>query len=64
MSKGFFNVPTAVNEPVKTYAPGTPEREEVLKTFKELYQNTVDIPLYIGSEEIRTGNTKKIIPSI
>jgi len=62
MSKGFFNVPTAVNEPVKTYAPGTPEREEVLKTFKELYQNTVDIPLYIGSEEIRTGNTKKLFP--
>jgi len=62
MSKGFFNVPTAVNEPVKTYAPGTPEREEVLKTFKELYHNTVDVPLYIGSEEIRTGHTKKLFP--
>ena len=37
MSKGFFNVPVAINEPVKTYAPGTPEREEVLKAFKELY---------------------------
>lgn len=62
MSKGFFNVPTAVNEPVKTYAPGTPEREEVLKTFKELYHNTVDVPLYIGSEEIRTGHTKNLFP--
>lgn len=62
MSKGFFNVPVAVNEPVKTYAPGTPEREEVLKAFKELYNSPVDIPLYIGKEEIRTGNTKNLFP--
>ena len=62
MSKGFFNVPLAVNEPVKTYAPGTPEREEVLKAFKELYNSPVDIPLYIGKEEIRTGNTKNLFP--
>lgn len=64
MSTGFFNVPVAVNEPVKTYAPGSAEREEVLKTFKEMYQTTVDIPLYIGGEEVRTGNTKKIISSV
>lgn len=62
MSTGFFNVPVAVNEPVKTYAPGSAEREEVLKTFKEMYQTTVDIPLYIGGEEVRTGNTKNLFP--
>ncbi|WP_372473925.1 L-glutamate gamma-semialdehyde dehydrogenase [Capnocytophaga sp. ARDL2] len=62
MATGFFNVPVAVNEPVKSYAPGTPEREEVLKAFKELYTTTVDIPLYIGGEEIRTGNTKNLFP--
>jgi len=62
MSTGFFNVPAAVNEPVKTYAPGSTEREEVLKAFKELYQSTVDIPLYIGGEEVRTGNTKNLFP--
>ena len=62
MSKGFFNVPVAINEPVKTYAPGTPEREEVLKAFKELYHSPVDIPLYIGKEEIRTGNIKNLFP--
>ena len=62
MSKGFFNVPTAVNEPVKAYAPGSVEREEVLKTFKTLYSQTVDIPLYIGKEEIRTGKTKNLFP--
>ncbi|SEH71412.1 delta-1-pyrroline-5-carboxylate dehydrogenase [Paenimyroides aquimaris] len=62
MSTGFFNVPVAVNEPVKTYAPGTAEREEVQKTFKEMYQSTVDIPLYIGGKEIRTGATKNLFP--
>src|SRR5690606_31030634 len=62
MSTGFFNVPVAVNEPVKTYAPGTAEREEVQKTFKEMYQSTVDIPLYIGGKEIRTGSTKNLFP--
>jgi 1-pyrroline-5-carboxylate dehydrogenase len=62
MSKGFFNVPAAVNEPVKSYAPGSVEREEVLKAFKTLYSQTVDIPLYIGKEEIRTGNTKNLFP--
>ena len=62
MSKGFFNVPVAVNEPVKSYAPGSSEREEVLKAFKSFYSQTVDIPLYIGKEEIRTGNTKNLFP--
>lgn len=58
MPKGFFNVPKAINEPVKSYAPGTPEREQVLKTYKELWNNTIDVPLYIGKEQIKTGVTK------
>ena len=62
MPKGIFNVPKAYNEPVKSYAKGSLEREQVLKAFKELYESTVDIPLYIGGEEIRTGNTKKLFP--
>ncbi|WBL26522.1 L-glutamate gamma-semialdehyde dehydrogenase [Zunongwangia sp. HGR-M22] len=62
MGKGFFHVPKAQNEPVKSYAPGTPEREEVLLTYKELYNTKVDVPLYIGSEEIRTGKTLNINP--
>lgn len=62
MPKGIYNVPKAVNEPVKSYAPGTKEREQVLATFKEMYNTTVDIPLYIGKEEIRTGKTKDINP--
>lgn len=62
MPKGIYNVPKAINEPVKSYAPGTKEREQVLATFKEMYNTTVDVPLYIGSEEIRTGKTKTINP--
>ncbi|MDM1395682.1 L-glutamate gamma-semialdehyde dehydrogenase [Myroides odoratimimus] len=62
MSKGFYQVPTAFNEPVKSYAPGTKERELTLNSFKEQYNTTVDIPLYIGGEEIRTGNTKDLFP--
>ncbi|SKB79540.1 delta-1-pyrroline-5-carboxylate dehydrogenase [Salegentibacter holothuriorum] len=62
MGKGFFHVPKAVNEPVKSYAPGTPEREEVLLTYKDLWNANTEVPLYIGSEEIKTGETKTINP--
>ncbi|MEX0316207.1 MAG: L-glutamate gamma-semialdehyde dehydrogenase [Allomuricauda sp.] len=62
MGKGFFQVPTAYNEPIKSYAPGTPEREEVLKQYDEYYNGNVEVPLYIGSEEIKTGNTRPMSP--
>lgn len=62
MGKGFFQVPTAVNEPIKGYAPGSTEREEVLKQYKAYFTGTVEVPLYIGSEEIKTGNTKPMSP--
>ena len=62
MGKGFFQVPVAYNEPIKSYAPGTPEREAVLKQYKAFFNGDEDIPLYIGSKEIRTGNTKPLSP--
>lgn len=62
MPKGIYTVPKAINEPVKSYAPGSKEREQVLATFKQMYATTVDVPLYIGSEEIRTGKTRNINP--
>jgi 1-pyrroline-5-carboxylate dehydrogenase len=58
MLKGFFNVPKAVNEPVKSYAPNSPEKAAVLAAYKEMWNTQIDVPLYIGSEEIRTGNTR------
>lgn len=62
MGKGFFQVPKAVNEPVRTYAPGSPERESVLKQYKEYYGGSADVPLTIGGAEIRTGNTRTMSP--
>jgi 1-pyrroline-5-carboxylate dehydrogenase len=62
MGRGFFNVPTAVNEPVKGYAPGSPEREELLATYKAMFNSNIDVPMHINGEEVRTGNTKNITP--
>lgn len=62
MGKGFFQVPTAYNEPIKSFAPGTPEREEVLQQYDAYYKGNVEVPLYIGSEEIKTGNTRPMSP--
>lgn len=58
MPKGFFNVPKAVNEPVKSYAPNSPEKAAVLAAYKKMWNETIDVPMYIGSEEIKTGNTR------
>ena len=62
MARGFFYVPIAVNEPVKGYAPGSPEREELLATYKKMYASNIDIPMHINGKEVRTGNTKNVTP--
>lgn len=60
MLKGFFHVPKAINEPVKSYAPNSPEKAAVLMAYKEMWNSKIDVPLYIGSEEIRTKNTRNM----
>ncbi len=62
MGKGFFQVPVAVNEPIKSYAPGSPERESVLAAYKQLWNANTEVPLYINGKEVRTGNTSDIRP--
>ena len=62
MGKGFFHVPTAINETVKSYAPSSPEREAIAKQYAEYFKGSVDVPMYIGNEEIRTGNTRNMTP--
>ncbi len=62
MGKGFFHIPKAINEPIKSYANGTPEREIVLKQYKEYFTGNEDIPMYIGASEVRTKITKTIAP--
>jgi 1-pyrroline-5-carboxylate dehydrogenase len=55
MATGFFKVPQPINEPVKSYAPGSKEREELKKKLKEMRAQVRDIPMYIGGKEIREG---------
>lgn len=62
MANGFFNVPTAVNEPVKSYAPGTPERKAVLATYKSMYNSKIEVPLLINGKNVTTGNTRTMSP--
>ncbi|WCO01098.1 L-glutamate gamma-semialdehyde dehydrogenase [Psychroserpens ponticola] len=58
MGKGFFNVPVAINEPVKSYAPGSPERAAVLEAYSTMWNSKIDVPMYINGENVSTGNTK------
>ena len=50
-----FRVPEPVNEPVKSYAPGSPEKRSLKAKLAELQQTEIEIPLIIGGEEVRTG---------
>jgi 1-pyrroline-5-carboxylate dehydrogenase len=59
MSNGIFKVPTAINEPILSYAPGSPERVRLEKKLQELKKTTIEIPLIIGGKEIHTGNLGK-----
>ena len=62
MSNGFYNVPKAVNEPVKGYAPGSPERTELLAEYKRMYNTTVDVPMYIGDKQVFTDDKRNLTP--
>lgn len=62
MSIGIFNVPALKNEPVKSYAPGSPERSELKKALADARAKTIDIPQYIGSEEVYSQNKKAVTP--
>ena len=62
MSTGFYKVPIPVNEPVKSYFPGSPERAELQRTVLELRNTLVDLPMIIDGEEIRSGKTVEMYP--
>ena len=62
MGKGFFNVPIAVNEPVKSYAPGSPEREAVAEAYKTMFNSKTEVPMYINGKDVKTGNTRTMSP--
>lgn len=60
MNIGSFHYPMPANEPVLNYAPGSSERDLLKKCIKELKGTQADVPMYIGGEEIRTGNLVEI----
>ena len=62
MSKGFYNIPHPKNETVLSYAPGSKERAALKKAIEEARKTVLDIPMYIGGEEVRSGMKKPISP--
>ena len=60
MSNAYFKVPEPFNEPILSYAPGTPERVELKKKLAEMESTEIEIPIIIGGKEIKTGNTVEI----
>ena len=62
MPKGFYTVPLPKNEPVLSYAPGSKERAALKKAIEEARAKVIDIPMYIGAEEVRTEKKKAITP--
>jgi 1-pyrroline-5-carboxylate dehydrogenase len=62
LATGFFNVPVPQNEPILSYAPGTRERDELKKQIRDYRENLIDIPMFIGGKEVRTGELVEIHP--
>ncbi len=62
MSIGNFRYPLPVNEPVLNYAPGSAERATLKQTLKTLKGEQIDVPMYIGGNEVRTGNKVSMHP--
>ena len=61
MQNSKVSVPVPVNEPILSYAPGTPERKALNDKIKELKSEVLDIPLIIGGKEVRTGKTTQCV---
>jgi 1-pyrroline-5-carboxylate dehydrogenase len=62
MNTGYFNYPLPLNEPVLNYAPGSPERKRLKEVLSELKSTVVDVPMYIGGNEVRSGNKTALHP--
>ncbi len=62
MSTGFFKVPTPINEPVKSYSPGSSERKEVLDTYKKMIKENIEIPMYINGKDVKSDETNSVSP--
>jgi 1-pyrroline-5-carboxylate dehydrogenase len=57
----IFRPPPPVNEPVRSYAPGTPERESLQKRLNEMRSERVEIPCVIGGKDVKTGTLREAV---
>jgi len=55
MSNAIIKVPQPANEPIYSYAPGTPERDVLKAQLKKMLSEEIEIPLIIGGQEVKTG---------
>ena len=63
MPKGIYQIPYPDNEPVLSYAPGSDELKSLLATYNKMYnQSPIDVPMYIGGEEVRTNKKMPMSP--
>ena len=62
MSKGFFNVPIAKNEPILSYEPGTKERTELQEMLRELRSQEIELPMVIGGNDVFTDRKVRMFP--
>ena len=62
MSTGFFKVPKAKNEIVKSYRPGSPERKEVIETYQKMMSSFTEVPMYINGKDVKSKSKKNISP--
>ena len=62
MANSIFQVPYPVNEPILSYAPGSPEKEQVLAMYDHLYNTPLEVPMRIGSQEVKTGDLGTMHP--
>lgn len=62
MQYGDYYYPLPANEPVLSYAPGSVEKKRLKEVLKELKSSKIDVPMYIGNEEVRTGKLSDIRP--
>jgi 1-pyrroline-5-carboxylate dehydrogenase len=61
MNNAIYSIQRPGNEPVMTYAPGTPERAGLIKELKRLSSETIEIPLIINGKPVTTGKTGKVV---
>lgn len=63
MSNAIFQVPVAVNEPVRPYKPETTEHSNLINKYKEMYnQDPIDVPMHINGKEVRTDDKRPMSP--